>query len=72
LGTPVSGNLHPFVVLESYGKMDMKTQLKPMGFLMFFAPQLEQLESMVESILETAMQLGETVGLGSVGRGEEC
>ena len=26
--------------------------------------QLEQLESMVESILETAMQLGETVGLG--------
>ena len=26
----------------------------------------------MESILETAMQLGETVGLGSVGRGEEC
>ena len=26
--------------------------------------QLEQLESMVESILDTAMQLGETVGLG--------
>ena len=25
-------------------------------------PQLEQLESMVESILETAMLLGETVG----------
>lgn len=31
---------------------------------MFFAAQLEQLESIVESILETAMQLGETVGLG--------
>ena len=24
-GIPVSGNLHPFIVLESYGKMDMKT-----------------------------------------------
>lgn len=25
LGIPVSGNLHPFIVFESYGKMDMNT-----------------------------------------------
>ena len=67
LGIPVSGNLHPFIVLESYGKMDMNTSS---NMVFFCAP-------VGATGVDGGVNLGDSYAAGRdggtwyLGRGEE-